>query len=527
MDYEDPEVDLLLRSITGLANNAKYIIPYADAAMGSAEAERFRQECVKMLNEAEYDGITFVRDMSGQDIPDGTLVVFDPMIDSGGSAEYDPSRDLHDMEIIIGDWWSGDVDLPPSTYEENVRAQYLSEMMEKHHFSIKRRTVCEWSTQAESYILSVLNNEPLAEIMTVDYRYIGSFLYDSENQLITDVSKLPEFDFSDSKWNQQVRESMTVGTAVYGFSPDKTPSIGIFWNKNLVEQLMGKSEVDRIYDLQANGKWTWDAFRDFAAACTKDTNSDGVIDVYGLAAYDADFFEAAVLSNGHQFVGKDADGRYVNNATSSEIISDCNWAYSFYEDGLTRRAGEDDNWDYYWSDFLGGKAVMMVAEEYNASNMWTFDDDGISQPMFEYGFACFPKGPNASDYVSVLKDYVYVIPNCPKTQENLSNIAFAYNIYTDTPPELQEDPDVWKTSYENILDKRAIDETLWMMLQGGIGTSHLSLSVPGLWDMNSGAIQMNLLYLLSGADMNPEERLKAVNAQIQSCVDEFNNMYLK
>ena len=82
-------------------------------------------------------GVTAVKDFTFV-IPDGTLVVFDPMKDSGGSAEYDPSRDLHDMEIIIGDWWSGDVDLPPSTYEENVRADYLTEMMERHHFTIAR-----------------------------------------------------------------------------------------------------------------------------------------------------------------------------------------------------------------------------------------------------------------------------------------------------------------------------------------------------------------------------------------------------
>ena len=527
VDYEDPEVDLLLRSITGLANDAKYTIPYADAAMGSAEAERFRQECVKMLNEAEFDGITFVRDMSGQDIPDGTLVVFDPMKDSGGSAEYDPSRDLHDMEIIIGDWWSGDVDLPPSTYEENVRADYLTEMMERHHFTIARRTVCGWADQMDSYALSILTNEPLAEIMAVDYRFFGNFLYDGEKTLIADVSKLPEFDFSDGKWNQQIRQSMTVGTAIYGFTTEDEPGMGIFWNKNLVEQILGKSEVDRIYDLQASGEWTWDAFREFVQACTRDLDADGTTDIYGLAPYQSVFFEAAVLSNGHQFVGKDADGRYVNNTTSEDIIADCNWAYSFYEDGLARRRGSDDNWDYYWNDFHDQKAVIMIAEEYYSNYMFEAGDDEIVRQIFDFGFACFPKGPNADDYVSVSKEIIYVIPNCEKTQERLNDIAFAYNIYTNVPPELEEDPGAWKLPYESILEKRAVDETLNMMLHGGIATPNLSLAVPGLWNNDTGPIQTDLLYLLDGADMKPAERLKAANGSIQSMVDDFNNMYLK
>ena len=527
VDYADPDIDLMTRSVVSLANSAKITVPYMAEAMGSAEAERFRRECEKLLSEKDFDGMAFVRDMSNKEIPEGTLTVYDPLEVTGG-AVYDPSRDLNDMEIVIGDWWSGDEDIPPYTEEEIIRAQYLEEMMERHHFSIKRRTVCEWNEQTDSYILSILANEPLADVMAVDYRFIGGFLYDTENQLIADVSQISEFDFSDSKWNQQIRQSMTVGTAVYGFTTGKEPSIGVFWNKKLVEQILGKGEVNRIYDLQASGLWTWDAFRDFVLACTRDTDANGTIDIYGLSVYQANFFEAAVLSNGHQFVSKGTDGKYINNVTSAEIVADCNWAYSFYEDGLIRRPLSDENWDYYWSDFYNQKAVMVVCEEYYANMLLDIGADGTTQPVFDYGFACFPKGPNAADLVSVSKDYVYVIPGCPVTQERIHDIAFAYNLFTDDPPELQGDSETWKTPYKAaMLEDRAIDETIDRMLNSGIGVSHLSMLIPGLWDNNVGAIQMNLLYTLDGADAKPEARLKAANAQIQSCVDAFNDMYLK
>ena len=51
----------------------------------------------------------------------------------------------------------------------------------------------------------------------------------------------------------------------------------------------------------------------------------------------------------------------------------------------------------------------------------------------DFGFVCFPKGPNATDYRNCYTDNVYAIPACYDA-DKAWKIAFALNVYTDPVP---------------------------------------------------------------------------------------------
>ena len=438
-------------------------------------------------------------------------------------ADPDEDRDLGGMELVICNWWDNG-DVVPGNEREEIIDEYRKSMMEAHNFTVSRRADYNWGDQAESCVLSITTDQPLGDVLTVDYRFLGGFM-DSERPLFADVSKLDEFDFSDDKWNQQVLECMTVGDAVYGFALTKEPTVGIYWNKDLLEKLMGAGAGDLPYDWQASGEWTWDKFKEFSRECTVDLNADGITDIYGLAAYQTLLFEMAMISDNHQIISRDTRGRYLNNATSAEIIADCNWAYSFYEEDIARRMGSNDNWDYFQTDFLEQKAVMLTQEAYYAQTLNAAYDpvtDEYRKP-FEFGFVCFPKGPNADGYVSLFHDNVLVIPNCESTMKRIEDIAFAFNVYTDIPEEAEAWTDYWKTSYDYCMDDRAVNETIRMMLFDNRKVSEAGVIVPGLWDNAMGVIQCGFLYVADGADMTPAERLNLLNPTIQASVDEFNS----
>lgn len=431
-------------------------------------------------------------------------------------------RDLKGLAVIVGDWWSGDEwEFPYNSAAEEWNREWQEEMMSKHAYSIRRKTIYGWSEQAEMAILSITVNEPLAHVMTFDYRFIGT-LMSRDEPLLADVSHLSEFNFSDDKWNKAVVNSMTVGTAIYGFTDYQEPRTGIYFNKDLLETLLGAEWREKPYDLQASGDWTWDAFDALCEQLKKagDTNNDGVTDIYPLLIQNAVFAEMAMASdNCHAIVTKNAAGKYINNCKNQEIIDDLNWAYSYYQKGYTRAALESEaSWNFFEDRWTEQKCVMIAQEQYRAE--WFNHEDICS---FDWGFVCFPKKSKDSQYQPIAHEYVYAIPNCEATQSIIGDIAFAFNIFTDTPPGYVEGENRWKAPYDSYFkDQRAVNETLYIMLKGPAETfANPAYIIPGLYDNSSGLIQSGIYYQFDG-ELPPAQLLASMDSEIQAAVDSFN-----
>lgn len=413
-------------------------------------------------------------------------------------------RDLGGLEVVIADWWSGeDYNVPKTTYEEEYWA-FQEDMMKTHNYTIVRKNVAGWSEMTEQAMLSISSNNPLGQIIVLDSGFVASLL---DKGLFADVSNVEEFDFKEDKWNKAVLEVMTVGDAIYGFAGSTEPRTGVFFNMDLFETLGVDPELP--YDLQAGGQWTWDEFKKLAEQLTQDTNNDGQKDVYGIASFSTDFFQACMMSNDTDVIVKDEDGNLMVNTSDPAVLEALDWGRSFYDEGLhmPKPEGDDVEWNWFVQAFQEQKTAMRVCEEYNVSE--------INQYGFKFGFVCFPQGPSADSMISIVRENILVIPYCDATKNIVGDIAYAYDKFTDRAPGSEDDDSAWRAGYEALFtDERAVSETLDNMInkleQRMSNTILLSDYVKDwMYDIDAGAA-------------TPAEQLETYGSQWQTMVDDFN-----
>ena len=97
----------------------------------------------------------------------------------------------------------------------------------------------------------------------------------------------------------------------------------------IIEILKGvHPEIDyetEIYDAQKNGTWTWAKFEEMLKKLTRDTDNDGVNDIYGILGSRDDMCMLAVFGNGGTFFDFDADGKLQPTMNSDATINALNW----------------------------------------------------------------------------------------------------------------------------------------------------------------------------------------------------------
>lgn len=373
--------------------------------------------------------------------------------------------DLGGMEIVIRDWWTSDEEKEPANAYEEARKEYLDWIQDTYNFSIKEVAISSWGSVPEDFVNYATTGGDENYVFVL--RQGGELLSAMTSGLMYDLSTLDCLDFSESKWGSGVHKMFAKGNAVYGMRAiDPEPRGGMYFNKRLLEDA-GISPKS-IYDLQENMEWTWDKFDEICQQVQADTDNDSVIDRYALVCVSQDFYPEAVWSNGAEYIGKDANGTYINKLDDDATIEALNWSMDML-DKYSKVFDEDASWDYPYTAFENGEGVFIPQEAYKAGQWSGMEDD--------FGFVCFPMGPKASDYTNLYNDNVLAIPACYDA-EKAWNIAFAYNLYTEPIPGY-EDYATWKASYyQDFRDTEAVDLTLARMVENGMVTYHSF--VPGL-----------------------------------------------
>lgn len=238
-------------------------------------------------NPYEDDGIVIYRDADGN------------VIDLGG------------MEIIVCDWWSSDWhDDEPTTAAGEATYDYRTWLEETYNFKIVQRNATTWNDSPSDFtnFATTGGDENYVWILRA-----GAYLAPFKAGLFYDLSTLDCLDFSDEKWNGTVTGLLSKDGGIYGMRPEKAePRKGVFFNKRLLND--AGVDPEEIYDLQAKGEWTWEAFEALCEKLTRDTDNDGVIDRYAMMSFSSHLIPAALVSNGAGFVQVDENGKYYNAA---------------------------------------------------------------------------------------------------------------------------------------------------------------------------------------------------------------------
>lgn len=410
-------------------------------------------------------------------------------------------KDLGGTIITIGDWWTTDPNPEPQNQREEDTQEYRREFQEKHNFTLERVNLGTWMEYQEIVVSSIMAGDPAADVLVMDQKFIAAPL---QQGLLYPLNTLEGFDFSEEKWNPQVKEMMTFDGNTYGMATGRMePRLGVFWNKRLFEE--AGIDPEEPYNLQAKGEWTWQALEDLAAKLTRDTNNDGTPDVYGISSFSKDFFRGTVFSNNAQFIGY-KDGKFYNATGEPNFLEALEWGRSLYEKGYHMPQPTDSNWDWFISTFIEGKVAMQCAEEYKVNTWKDMEDD--------WGFVIFPKGPKG-EMMTVFTENVVVMPvNLDK--QRAEDVAFAYNLYSNITPGY-EDAD-WKEPYYSVFrDARAVEETLPLFYEPKHGTiSRLS--------MIAGIDYGDVTYDLDAGALTAAESVEKVQQLWQSFIDTANGV---
>ena len=411
--------------------------------------------------------------------------------------------DLGGMDIVIRDWWSGDPAEPTNDYEE-ARDEYREWIQETYNFTISQQAISDWtSTPADFVDYATTGGDENYIWILRDDPAITSAL---SSGLMYDLATLDCLDFSLPKFQRnKLHEQYAKGDSIYAmYAGYSEPRTGVYFNKRLLND--AGIDPETIYDMQADGTWTWDAFEEMMAAVQRDIDNDGVLDIYGLTLNEGNMTTIAVFSNNGSYIGKNDDG-YFYNLESPETLEALEWTVDmFTKYDLPDPEGAE--WDYYKEAFINGQAAFMVEDEY-AGTPGNFLQDMED----EVGFVMFPKGPQRDDYINVWSNNPVAIPACYDA-DKAWKLAFAWNLYTDQPAGYEDYMDL-SNAAAGIFDMRAIDETIPMMMEEEHGTiayhgliPNLSLGEQLVWNIAPGSVV--------------SEQVEAIRDTWKAYVDEAN-----
>ncbi len=416
--------------------------------------------------------------------------------------EEEPPRDLGGLVVTIASW--GDRVEPEekkSAYEEALW-EHRNAMMEKHNFKFEELALTTWNGGLELMSTSTLAGEPAAEIFRFHANYTLAAI---KSGLCYDLSTLDSIDpFDAGKWSQPVAQMMSLNGASYGIGEIGRPKRMIFFNKRLFEE--AGLDPDLLYDLQASGEWTWDKFLEVSELLTRDTDNDGINDTYAMVMNPSVFAEAAVMSNGSEYIYLDENGKYQHNLDDPKFVAALEWASDFWK---TDYDLSPTHWDGYVDLFFSGQCAMYLGGEWEST---TLTQDKMAD---DWGLVFFPKGPNATTYKASYKDPGWVIPGS-YTKEQAEDIAFALDLWYGPVPGY-DNPDDWKTVlYPLYRDERAIEETITMAKQPENYSVDLSMAISN--EVNIGLVSADVFWNRATV----AESIEAQKGIWQAALDKIN-----
>jgi hypothetical protein len=376
-------------------------------------------------------------------------------------------RDLGGMVIDIGIFWAPTI-VEGTTDSGRATLEWRDYIQTRHNFTIQEKQIGQHGDHADVVAASILAGNPIAYINRIDPGRIVSLV---RNDMFYDVSTLPTVDLTLPKWNRHVHDAMSFDGGTFGFVDGYNPfNAGVlFFNKDVLRE----AGIDPMlpYDLQAANEWTWDEMMRIAETVTRDVDNDGINDYFGFCLFSNRTMLSAVYSNNSRFVGKDAEGRFTNDAYGSNaFLQAFDHVRNMDVRELMQPQPEGAGWEWWRDGFKEGRAAFIVWEEYAISELADTD--------FDWGMVLYPRGPAANKLITVYYENINTIPSI-LTAQQADDIMFAFDLFTEDHPDYADDDMAWKYgAYDNYRDPRAVDETLAMLRSGEHTELRLDSFVP-------------------------------------------------
>ena len=379
-----------------------------------------------------------------------------------GYPEIIEGLDFGGQTVYIYDWWTQD-DAEHSTRdpEPDEETQLLYDYRDWLEATYNVTIVnCAWDKggwQESPQELANMVNDGHADdlcLIIIDPNFAGGPL---ANGLVEEWT----IDLTGPQWLSSVSDFMTKDGKVYGvLAADEEPREVIFFNKKVLED--AGIDYNEIYDLAANGEWTWAKFEEYMEKVQQDKDNDGINDIWALTGNGDRLLRGCVFGNNAKFFDMDENGKLVITADSDACLKAITQRQD-WDRFMPQKAdfAPDGEWNWFEGFWKQGTTAFFVGQNYEGIGN---PDNLMRSCDFDWGYVPFPKGPDADDYYYGAVDNICVIPAKCYDAETVLKLEQIYALYTYPTPGV--DPETsWIGDKYTYADDRAVDETFGTLRQ--------------------------------------------------------------
>lgn len=341
----------------------------------------------------------------------------------GGSAEKDDSTVAASGEkriIKIGTWYDHYYTSDHTKLEDNpdisnmetaqLQLDNIRAIEEKYNVELHFVNLT-WDGTIESINTSIMAGQPDCDIYEVDMQFGVPAAFNGYAAALEDV--LPAD--ADVLTTKEILKPVDIGTdKTYLFKVvtkgDQLGGYPLGFNMDMINE----AGLENPQDLWDRGEWTWDKFEEYCVALTKDTDGDGVTDVYGYSGWWTNMLANLLMSNGATIAAGAQET--LSSPETGEVL---NFINTLYNVDKCARPWDPDDWDSNNACYKTGETCFFIAPA------WTITPDELN---FEFGVVPWPVGPSGNKDTNngmALAGNAYLIAN------GVEDADFVYQVFED------------------------------------------------------------------------------------------------
>lgn len=315
---------------------------------------------------------------------------------SGGYAD-DPIVNLGGYKFTFASPWMPSKLTSSSTLFERLFFERKEEVEEAYNCEIK---IINLYGSPETIQPLIMAKKKIADVIEMS---ANMWLPNSQAGYLTAWSDIKGININDDRWIDAYTGLSTYKGKVWGLQFTRPPEVRacVFFNKTLLKA--NGVNPDSLYDLVNQKKWDFNKLKEYAIACTKDTNKDGKIDTYGITGDPGSLATYLTAANGGRLVTLQ-NNRAVASFSSQNCLNALNFVndlvntskvYYTVDQMWSQNTWNDNKTNYTKDVFLAGKAAFLFGESYVGNQVIKPNAKNL-----DYGMLPIPIGPNGSGYVS-------------------------------------------------------------------------------------------------------------------------------
>ena len=310
------------------------------------------------------------------------------------------------------------------------------------------------STNLIKHENDALSGNPSAQIAYLMNHQLAYWIKDGIVEPLNDYTAELKLD-TNPRWDDKVNAWCNINGVQYavGAKPEELWKYHYVNTLFMNKELLKSSGVDpeEIYAMQENKEWTWEKFKGIAKQLAKDTNEDGIIDVYAVAVNDA-LIESLMVSNGTNFIKGDGDSFTFD--MDNKAVDVLNYIKGLVNDGSARNTEINSGYnnDMNAADFRAGKLAFHVD---CFQRTWIEGTLGLMDMLGSYGVVSLPMAPDQNDYYYTDASYAVTAMFKQSDKDEARMIADFMYIYNTS---LYENSSDEEKSYWSEAQMRISDE---------------------------------------------------------------------